>query len=316
MGVEMKKIILVILSCSILLLSFGCEKKSSTKPIEKEASPNAVTENIDYNSNPRKALEQLGFWNKQFYKLELNPLYGYCYQHLFPIVDTSQEKDVIAFHVKQLDEEPMVIFVVDKIAYVDNQFQLSGKINDEKHNVFIKLENPNTLNITLQGYNIEESFDIKSGIAYSSFNNKDANPVFDIENYDTCEELDKKILLDISQRLTEDGTKEQHGFDVKTKQGYDCWGKWALSTDSTHIYYDINKQTKVFKDYGDNIMSGANVRESKIRDIVYKNGVFYFEFEGSEVNSELVGHMCLPIDDNSSMWVLDDINLGIFIRTK
>ena len=46
--------------------------------------------------------------------------------------------------------------------------------------------------------------------------------------------------------------------------------------------------------------------------MTYKNGIFYFNFE----DSALIGHMCLPIDNNTSMWVLDDVNLGIFEKYK
>ena len=42
--------------------------------------------------------------------------------------------------------------------------------------------------------------------------------------------------------------------------------------------------------------------------MTYKNGIFYFNFE----DKELIGHMCIPIDNQTSMWVLDDVNLGIF----
>lgn len=318
----------VILLIFVLLLS-ACSKDSSKTDLgytSTKAAENkpAVSQNEVNNKpekmvapekNPRKALEQLGFWNKQYYKLEYNPLYGYCYQHLFPSMDTSQEKDVISFHVKTLPFDPMVIFIVNKIAYKNGEFELSGTINDKKYIVQVKVQDGKTINVRLGEFEINESYDLASGIAYSSFintYNHQEDPVFDLSVYDTCEEQDIAIISDISDKLTDDKVQEQHGIDVKTEKGLDCWGKWANINDKQHVYYELDKENLLFKDYSEQIFADGEVRTNTIEDMTYKNGIFYFNFE----DNELIGHMCLPIDNNTSMWVLDDVNLGIFEKYK
>lgn len=314
----MNKSVFFILLFTLFLVS--CDKNKPSEISKNETVDNKSSVLISPEKNPRKALESIGFWNKQYFSLEYNPLYGYCYQHLFPDMDTSQEKDVIAFHVYSLDD-PMVIFVLDKVAYNNGQYELSGKINDVKSMVYIKVLNDKTINVTLADYNINDSFDLVSGIAYSSFegipNTQQEKPVFDITAYDTCEELDKKIISDISDKLTDDSVKAKHGPDVKTSKGYDCWGKWSNVKDMENIYYELNKEKMEFIDYSEKIYASENngegdIRVNKIYDMEYKNGIFYFNFE----DNELMGYMCLPIDKSSSMWVLDDINLGIFKRVQ
>ena len=318
----------VILLMFVLLFS-ACSKDSSKTDLgdtSTKAADNkpSVTQNEVNNKpkkvvapekNPRKALEQLGFWNKQYYKLEYNPLYGYCYQHLFPSMDTSQEKDVISFHVKTLSFDPMVIFIVNKIAYKNGEFELSGIINDKKYIVHVKVQDGKTINVRLGEFEINESYDLSSGIAYSSFintYNHQEDPVFDLSVYDTCEEQDIAIISDISDKLTDDKVQEQHGIDVKTDKGLDCWGKWSNVNDKQHVYYELDKENLLFKDYSEQIFADGEVRTNTIEDMTYKNGIFYFNFE----DNELIGHMCLPIDNNTSMWVLDDVNLGIFEKYK
>ena len=317
----------VILLMFFLLLS-ACSKDSSKTDLGDTSKPAdnkpAVTHNEVNNKpkkmvapekNPRKALEQLGFWNKQYYKLEYNPLYGYCYQHLFPSMDTSQEKDVISFHVKTLSFDPMVIFIVNKIAYKNGEFELSGTINEKKYIVYVKVQDGKTINVRLGEFEINESYDLSSGIAYSSFintYNHQEDPVFDLSVYDTCEEQDIAIISDISDKLTDDRVQEQHGIDVKTEKGLDCWGKWSNVNDKQHVYYELDKENLLFKDYSEQIFADGEVRTNTIEDMTYKNGIFYFNFE----DSELIGHMCLPIDNKTSMWVLDDVNLGIFEKYK
>ncbi len=308
----MEKLVIVMLFFSIML--FGCDKNKTTEIKENNVSKSQKEQQINPERNPTKALQQADFWGKKYYKLEYNPLYGYCYQHLFPTVDTSQEKDVIAFHVKSVDFDPMVIFIVDKIIYENNQFQLTGRINDEKNTAYIKFMDDKTINIILDKYNINESFDTASGISYSSFSNSKETkqrPVFDLEAYDTCEEMDKKIISDISNKLTDEKVKEQSGADVTTPEGYHCWGKWSNVNDMKNIYYELDKTKMKFKDYTDYLFSSGSIRTIDIHQMVYKNGVFYnFSIE----DNELIGYMCLPVDNNTSMWVFDDINLGIFER--
>lgn len=318
----------VILLIFVLLLS-ACSKDSSktdlgdtstksadNKPALSQNEVNNKPEKmVAPEKNPRKALEQLGFWNKQYYKLEYNPLYGYCYQHLFPSMDTSQEKDVIFFHVKTLSFDPMVIFIVNKIAYKNGEFELSGTINDKKYIVQVKVQDGKTINVRLGEFEINESYDLASGIAYSSFintYNHQEDPVFDLSVYDTCEEQDIAIISDISDKLTDDKVQEQHGIDVKTEKGLDCWGKWANINDKQHVYYELDKENLLFKDYSEQIFADGEVRTNTIEDMTYKNGIFYFNFE----DNELIGHMCFPIDNNTSMWILDDVNLGIFEKYK
>lgn len=318
----------VILLIFVLLIS-ACNKDSSKIDIDNTADYNtdnkpAVSqkeindkheEMVAPEKNPRKALEQLGFWNKKYYILEYNPLYGYCYQHLFPSMDTSQEKDVISFHVKTLSFEPMVIFIVNKIAYKNGEFELLGTINDKKYIVQIKVQDGKTINVRLGEFGINESYDLASGIAYSSFintYNRQEDPVFDLSVYDTCEEQDIAIISDISDKLTDDKVQEQHGIDIKTENGLDCWGKWANINDKKHVYYELDKNNLLFKDYSEQIFADGEVRINNIEDMAYKNGIFYFNFE----DNELIGHMCLPIDNNTSMWVLDDVNLGVFVKHK
>ena len=318
----------VILLIFVLLIS-ACNKDSRKIDIDNTADYNtdnkpAVSqkeindkheEMVAPEKNPRKALEQLGFWNKKYYILEYNPLYGYCYQHLFPSMDTSQEKDVISFHVKTLSFEPMVIFIVNKIAYKNGEFELLGTINDKKYIVQIKVQDGKTINVRLGEFGINESYDLASGIAYSSFintYNRQEDPVFDLSVYDTCEEQDIAIISDISDKLTDDKVQEQHGIDIKTENGLDCWGKWANINDKKHVYYELDKNNLLFKDYSEQIFADGEVRINNIEDMAYKNGIFYFNFE----DNELIGHMCLPIDNNTSMWVLDDVNLGVFVKHK
>lgn len=311
-----KSVFVILLLFTLFLIS--CEKNKTTELSQNEIIDNTSSVLESHEKNPKKALENIGFWNKQYFSLEYNPLYGYCYQHLFPDMDTSQEKNVIVFHVSSLDD-PMVIFVLDKVAFNNGQYELSGKINDNKTILYLKIIDDKTINVTLSDYNINNSFDLSSGIAYSSFLNnpykQQEEPVFDITAYDTCEELDKKIISDISDRLTDNSVEAIHGIDIKTDKGYDCWGKWSKVEDMQNVYYELNKEKMQFIDYSEKIYASQNnqkgdVRISKIYDMEYKNGIFYFNFE----DNELMGHMCLPIDNSSSMWVLDDINLGIFKR--
>ncbi|MDY5050596.1 MAG: hypothetical protein SPF17_04160 [Candidatus Mucispirillum faecigallinarum] len=325
----MKKNIIFFLLIILSLLLTSCRQNNSntaenkavesniesvsngTKSINQNTAENKKEKRVSPEKNPRLALEQTGFWNKKYYKLEYNPLYGYCYQHLFPAMDTSQEKDVISFHVKDLTLDPMVIFIVHKIAYNNDTYELSGTIDDKKHTLYIKVQDGNTINVRLGEYDINESYDLASGIAYSSFTNTynhQEEPVFDLSVYDTCEEQDIAIISDISDKITDDKVQEQHGINVKTENGLDCWGKWASIDDKTHIYYELDKQNLLFKDYSEKIFSGGRVRTNTINDMTYKNGIFYFNFE----DKELIGHMCIPIDNQTSMWVLDDVNLGIF----
>lgn len=314
----MYKSVLFVLLFALFIVS--CEKNKTTEISNQQNVDNSSTLLISPDKNPRKALESVGFWNKQYFSLEYNPLYGYCYQHLFPDMDTSQEKDVIAFHIPSLDD-PMVIFVLDKVAYNNRQYELSGKINDKPTVLYVKVFDDKTLNVMLADYEINDSFDLTSGIAYSSFvdtryKNQD-EPVFDLTAYDTCEELDKKIIADISDKLTDETVSEQHGIDLKTDNGYDCWGKWTSIDDMKNVYYELNKEKMEFLDYTELLYAAdtnekAKVHVSKIRDMAYKNGIFYFNFE----DNELIGHMCLPVDDNLSMWVLDDINLGLFEKMQ
>lgn len=314
----MYKSVLFVLLFALFIVS--CEKNKTTEISNQQNVDNSSTLLISPDKNPRKALESVGFWNKQYFSLEYNPLYGYCYQHLFPDMDTSQEKDVIAFHIPSLDD-PMVIFVLDKVAYNNGQYELSGKINDKPTVLYVKVFDDKTLNVMLADYEINDSFDLTSGIAYSSFvdtryKNQD-EPVFDLTAYDTCEELDKKIIADISDKLTDETVSEQHGVDIKTDNGYDCWGKWTSIDDMKNVYYELNKEKMEFLDYTELLYASdtnekAKVHVSKIRDMAYKNGIFYFNFE----DNELIGHMCLPVDDNLSMWVLDDINLGLFEKMQ
>lgn len=314
----MYKSVLFVLLFALFIVS--CEKNKTTEISNQQNVDNSSTLLISPDKNPRKALESVGFWNKQYFSLEYNPLYGYCYQHLFPDMDTSQEKDVIAFHIPSLDD-PMVIFVLDKVAYNNGQYELSGKINDKPTVLYVKVFDDKTLNVMLADYEINDSFDLTSGIAYSSFvdtryKNQD-EPVFDLTAYDTCEELDKKIIADISDKLTDETVSEQHGIDIKTDNGYDCWGKWTSIDDMKNVYYELNKEKMEFLDYTELLYAAdtnekAKVHVSKIRDMAYKNGIFYFNFE----DNELIGYMCLPVDDNLSMWVLDDINLGLFEKMQ
>ena len=314
----MYKSVLFVLLFALFIVS--CEKNKTTEISNQQNVDNSSTLLISPEKNPRKALESVGFWNKQYFSLEYNPLYGYCYQHLFPDMDTSQEKDVIAFHIPSLDD-PMVIFVLDKVAYNNGQYELSGKINDKPTVLYVKVFDDKTLNVMLADYEINDSFDLTSGIAYSSFvdtryKNQD-EPVFDLTAYDTCEELDKKIIADISDKLTDETVSEQHGIDIKTDNGYDCWGKWTSIDDMKNVYYELNKEKMEFLDYTELLYAAdtnekAKVHVSKRRDMAYKNGIFYFNFE----DNELIGHMCLPVDDNLSMWVLDDINLGLFEKMQ
>lgn len=322
----MKKNVILLIFVSLIS---ACNKDSSKIDIDNTADYNtdnkpAVSQKeindkheqiVSPEKNPRKALEQLGFWNKKYYILEYNPLYGYCYQHLFPSMDTSQEKDVISFHVKTLSFEPMVIFIVNKIAYKNGEFELLGTINDKKYIVQIKVQDGKTINVRLGEFGINESYDLASGIAYSSFintYNRQEDPVFDLSVYDTCEEQDIAIISDISDKLTDDKVQEQHGIDIKTENGLDCWGKWANINDKKHVYYELDKNNLLFKDYSEQIFADGEVRINNIEDMAYKNGIFYFNFE----DNELIGHMCLPIDNNTSMWVLDDVNLGVFVKHK
>lgn len=314
----MYKSVLFVLLFALFIVS--CEKNKTTEISNQQNVDKSSTLLISPDKNPRKALESVGFWNKQYFSLEYNPLYGYCYQHLFPDMDTSQEKDVIAFHIPSLDD-PMVIFVLDKVAYNNGQYELSGKINDKPTVLYVKVFDDKTLNVMLADYEINDSFDLTSGIAYSSFVNtrykNQDEPVFDLTAYDTCEELDKKIIADISDKLTDETVSEQHGIDVKTDNGYDCWGKWTSIDDMKNVYYELNKEKMEFLDYTELLYAAdtnekAKVHISKIRDMAYKNGIFYFNFE----DNELIGYMCLPVDDNLSMWVLDDINLGLFEKMQ
>lgn len=322
----MKKIATLLI---FVLLIASCSRDSSKTSIQNTSNLNhdnqssLKDDNLNIKSekmvapekNPRKAMEQLGFWNKKYYILEYNPLYGYCYQHLFPSMDTSQEKDVISFHVKTLSFEPMVIFIVNKIAYKNGEFELLGTINDKKYIVQIKVQDGKTINVRLGEFGINESYDLASGIAYSSFintYNRQEDPVFDLSVYDTCEEQDIAIISDISDKLTDDKVQEQHGIDIKTENGLDCWGKWANINDKKHVYYELDKNNLLFKDYSEQIFADGEVRINNIEDMAYKNGIFYFNFE----DNELIGHMCLPIDNNTSMWVLDDVNLGVFVKHK
>lgn len=322
----MKKNVILLIFVSLIS---ACNKDSSKIDIDNTADYNtdnkpAVSQKeindkheqiVSPEKNPRKALKQLGFWNKKYYILEYNPLYGYCYQHLFPSMDTSQEKDVISFHVKTLSFEPMVIFIVNKIAYKNGEFELSGTINDKKYIVQVKVQDGKTINVRLGEFGINESYDLASGIAYSSFintYNRQEDPVFDLSVYDTCEEQDIAIISDISDKLTDDKVQEQHGIDIKTENGLDCWGKWANINDKKHVYYELDKNNLLFKDYSEQIFADGEVRINNIEDMAYKNGIFYFNFE----DNELIGHMCLPIDNNTSMWVLDDVNLGVFVKHK
>ena len=314
----MYKSVLFVLLFALFIVS--CEKNKTTEISNQQNVDKSSTLLISPDKNPRKALESVGFWNKQYFSLEYNPLYGYCYQHLFPDMDTSQEKDVIAFHIPSLDD-PMVIFVLDKVAYNNGQYELSGKINDKPTVLYVKVFDDKTLNVMLADYEINDSFDLTSGIASSSFvdtryKNQD-EPVFDLTAYDTCEELDKKIIADISDKLTDETVSEQHGIDIKTDNGYDCWGKWTSIDDMKNVYYELNKEKMEFLDYTELLYAAdtnekAKVHVSKIRDMAYKNGIFYFNFE----DNELIGYMCLPVDDNLSMWVLDDINLGLFEKMQ
>ncbi len=314
----------IILLIFVLLFS-ACFKDSDTKDLSETAkkladnkatlSDSAEKQKLEKlvspEQNPRKALEQLGFWNKQYYKLEYNPLYGYCYQHLFPSMDTSQEKDIILFHVKIMPFDPMIIFAVNKVAYKNGAFELSGTIDDKKYIVYIKVQDGKTINVRLGEFDVNESYDLSSGIAYSSFTNvynHQENPVFDLSVYDTCEEQDIAIISDISDKLTDDTVQEKHGINVKTPKGLDCWGRWVNINDKQHVYYELDKKHLLFKDYSEQIFAGGNIRTNVIENMTYKNGIFYFNFE----DSELIGHMCLPIDNKTSMWVLDDVNLGIF----
>lgn len=308
----MKKFVLFILL--FLLVLVGCEKnKTIDNTGEKLVEKNETASFISPDKNPRNLLESIGFWNKMFYRLDYNPLYGYCYQHLFPTMDTSQEKDVIAFHISSL-LDPMVIFIVDKVAYNNSQYELTGKINDKKTTIYVKLLDEKTINVLFAEYGINESYDLASGIAYSSFIdsafNQQEEPVFDIGVYDTCEDLDKKIISDISDKLTDNESQEVHGVDVKTDKGLDCWGKWANINDIEKVYYELSKEKMEFIDYSDAIYETGKVRVNKITDMAYKNGIFFFNSD----DNELIGYMCMPIDNSSSMWILDDINLGIFKR--
>lgn len=177
------------------------------------------------------------------------------------------------------------------------------------------MQDGKTINVRLGEFEINESYDLSSGIAYSSFintYNHQEDPVFDLSVYDTCEEQDIAIISDISDKLTDDRVQEQHGIDVKTEKGLDCWGKWSNVNDKQHVYYELDKENLLFKDYSEQIFADGEVRTNTIEDMTYKNGIFYFNFE----DSELIGHMCLPIDNKTSMWVLDDVNLGIFEKYK
>ena len=154
----MKKNIIFFLLIILSLLLISCRQNNSntaenkavesniesvsnnTKNITQNTAENKKEKRVSPEKNPRLALEQTGFWNKKYYKLEYNPLYGYCYQHLFPAMDTSQEKDVISFHVKDLTLDPMVIFIVHKIAYNNDTYELSGTIDDKKHTLYIKVQ--------------------------------------------------------------------------------------------------------------------------------------------------------------------------------
>ena len=154
-----------------ILLTAACSKDNSKPDLQDTSNYNADNKAaLSHNEvkgrheqmtapekNPRRALEQLGFWNKKYYKLEYNPLYGYCYQHLFPSMDTSQEKDVIPFHVKTQPFDPMVIFIVNKVAYKNGEFELSGTINDIKYIVHIKVQDGKTINVRLGEFEINES---------------------------------------------------------------------------------------------------------------------------------------------------------------
>ena len=314
LGGIMRKIVLFILIFALLLSA--CDKNKTTEisnEVDNKTSNITVPE-----SNPRKSLEEIGFWNKQYFVLEYNPLYGYCYQHLFPAMDTSQEKDVIAFHVSSLDD-PMLIFVMEKVSYNSGTYELSGKINNKNSIMYVKMQDGKTINVMLPEYDINKSFDLASGIAYSSFSetfNNQEEPVFDLAAYDTCEELDKKILEDISYKLVDDKVQTQIGVNVKTDKGYDCWGKWTSIDDMKNVYYELNKDKMQFLDYTDLLYATENekatVRVNNIENLAYKNGIFYFNFEASE----LIGYMCLPIDNNSSMWVFDDVNLGLFEKIQ
>ena len=325
----MKKSVFLLI---FVLLVAACTKNNSKTDLQDTSNYSAdnksvLSENevksksekmVAPEKNPRKALEQLGFWNKQYYKLEYNPLYGYCYQHLFPSMDTSQEKDVIAFHVSSLDD-PMLIFVMEKVSYNSGTYELSGKINNKNSIMYVKMQDGKTINVMLPEYDINKSFDLASGIAYSSFSetfNNQEEPVFDLAAYDTCEELDKKILEDISYKLVDDKVQAQIGVNVKTDKGYDCWGKWTSIDDMKNVYYELNKDKMQFLDYTDLLYATENekakVRVNNIENLAYKNGIFYFNFEASE----LIGYMCLPIDNNSSMWVFDDVNLGLFEKIQ
>lgn len=286
----MKKTVLFILLITLFLLS--CDKNNTTEITSGTTSgDNKSARSISPDINPRKSLEEIGFWNKQYFSLEYNPLYGYCYQHLFPEMDTSQEKDVIAFHVTSLID-PMVIFVMDKVSYNNGQYELSGKIDNKPAILYLKLLNDNTINVMLGDYGINESFDLPSGISYSSFTdntyNHEEEPLFDLTAYDTCEDLDRKIIADISDRLTDESVQEIDGTNAKTDKGYDCWGKWSNINDLKNVYYELDKKNMLFKDYTEVIYKNSdNVTVSNIDNMTYKNGIFYFNFD----DREMMGHM-------------------------
>lgn len=319
----MKKFFLLI-CVSLLIVTAGCKKNNSTvdEKVEDKVETAVQSDNISkkneepkkvISTNPRKALFDIGFWNKEYFVLEYNPIYGYCYQNLFPVVDTSQEEDVIAFNLNDAEEQ-YVIFVVDSVRRDNNVYVLSGSTDTRKTKMYIKQLSDSKYEFSLDGYNFKEVFDIASGLGYSSFTSKDLekpySEIFDLTKYITCEEMDNEIMRDVSNRLTDENAKTVAGFDTKTDKGYDCWGKWTRMTDGKNIYYELDKENHLLIDYSDTIYSSGEVHKSVLEGMSYKNGIFFFNFE----DSEMIGYICIPIDNNTAQWILDDVNLGVYSK--
>lgn len=318
------KNIFVLLCVSLLIITSGCKKNdadeqktennvNSSAEIAVQSESNSKTEEKPkkvISSNPRKALFDIGFWHKEFFVLEHNPIYGYCYQNLFPVVDTSQEEDVIAFNLNDIEEQ-YVIFVVDSVRRDNNVYVLSGSTDTKKSKMYIKPLDENKYEFSLEGYDFKEVFDMNSGLAYSSFTDKDLqkpySEIFDLAKYMTCEEMDNEIMRDVSNRLTDDA-ETIAGFDTKTEKGYDCWGKWSRLNDGKNVYYELDKENHLLIDYSDTIYSAGEVHKSVLEGMSYKNGIFFFNFE----DSEMIGYICIPIDNNTAQWILDDVNLGVY----
>lgn len=322
------KNVCALICISLLIITSGCKKNSTVEQktenntISSSAETAVQPDNISkveekpkkvISSNPRKALYDIGFWHKEYFVLEHNPIYGYCYQNLFPVVDTSQEEDVIAFNLNDAEEQ-YVIFVVDSVRRDNNIYVLSGSTDTRKAKMYVKPLDDRKYEFSLDGYNFKEVFDIDSGLAYSSFTKNDLkkpySELFDLTKYITCEEMDNEIMRDVSNRLTDESVKTVSGFDTKTDKGYDCWGKWSRLTDGKNVYYELDKENHLLIDYSDTIYSSGETHKSVLESMSYKNGIFFFNFE----DSEMIGYICIPIDNNTAQWILDDVNLGVYSK--